>query len=277
MAAKAKTPEAASGEMEIKVFDVDGQLLRTGIRRGASDRPPLLMFNGIGANLELARPLMEHLTDTTGIIFDVPGVGGSPMPTFPYRPSSLARMARRLCEILGYDEIDVSGVSWGGGMAQQFAFQYPGFCRKLILAATAPGITMFPGTPSVLSKMASPRRYTDRGYMQSIAADIYGGDFRTDPTLIMRHASAMKGATQMGYMLQLLAMTGWTSLPFLWLLRQPTLIVAGTDDPLVPVINARMLATMIPNSRLELVDDGHLFLVTKPAHYAGMIEAFLRE
>ena len=35
MAAKAKTPEAASGEMEIKVFDVDGQLLRTGIRRGA--------------------------------------------------------------------------------------------------------------------------------------------------------------------------------------------------------------------------------------------------
>lgn len=266
-----------SGSMEIKVFDVDGQELRTGIRRGTSSRPPLLMFNGIGANLELAEPFMEALDDTTGIIFDVPGVGGSPMPSFPYRPSTLARLAKRLAEMLGHAQVDVSGVSWGGGLAQQFAYQYPGVCRKLILCATAPGITMIPGTPAVLSKMASPRRYTDRGYMQSIAADIYGGDFRTDPTLIMRHASAMKGATQMGYMLQLLAMTGWTSLPFLWLLRQPTLIVAGTDDPLVPVINARMLATMIPNSRLELVDDGHLFLVTKPAHYAGMIEAFLRE
>lgn len=270
-------PRDYVGTMDIKIFDVDGQLLRTGIRHGSSSRPPLLMFNGIGANLELAEPFMAELTDTTGIIFDVPGVGGSPAPVFPYRPSTLARMAKRLVNILGYDQVDVSGVSWGGGAAQQFAFQYPGVCRKLILAATAPGITMFPGTPSVLSKMASPRRYTDPGYMRSIAAEIYGGDFRTDPTLIHRHAAAMKGATQFGYMLQLFAMTGWTSLPWLWLLRQPTLILAGTDDPLVPVINARMLHSMIRNSRLELLDDGHLFLVTKPQKYAAMIEAFLRE
>jgi poly(3-hydroxyalkanoate) depolymerase len=180
-------------------------------------------------------------------------------------------------EILGYDRVDVSGVSWGGGLAQQFAYQYPAVCRKLILAATAPGVTMVPGTPKVLMKMASPRRYTDPGYMRSIAAEIYGGDFRKDPTLIARHAAAMKGATQYGYMLQLFAMSGWTSLPFLWLLRQPTLILAGTDDPLVPVINARMLHGMIPNSRLELLDDGHLFLVTKPKQSAEMIEAFLRE
>lgn len=264
--------------MEIKVFDVDGQMLRTGIRKGtATNRPPLLMFNGIGANLELARPFMDALDDTTGIIFDVPGVGGSPAPAFPYRPSTIARLAKRLVEILGYDQVDVSGVSWGGGLAQQFAFQYPGFCRKLILAATAPGITMIPGTPSVLSKMASPRRYTDPGYMRSIAAEIYGGAFRTDPSLIAKHASAMKGATQYGYMLQLLAMSGWTSLPWLWMLRQPTLIMAGKDDPLVPMINARMLHSMISKSRLEVIDDGHLFLVTKPEESARIIEAFLRE
>ncbi|MGE0499529.1 MAG: poly(3-hydroxyalkanoate) depolymerase [Rhizobiaceae bacterium] len=265
------------GAMEIKVYDVDGQELRAGVRKGTSSRPPLLMFNGIGANLELAEPFMEALEDTTGIIFDVPGVGGSPTPSFPYRPSTLARLAKRLAEILGHERVDVSGVSWGGGLAQQFAYQYPGVCRKLILCATAPGITMVPGAPNVLAKMASPKRYTDPGYMRSIAAEIYGGDFRTDPTLISRHAAAMKGATQSGYLLQLLAMTGWTSLPWLWLLRQPTLIVSGTDDPLVPVINARILKAMIPNARLELVDDGHLFLVTKPKVYAAMIEAFLRE
>lgn len=265
------------GTMEIKVFDVDGQMLRVGIRNGSAKRPPLMMFNGIGANLELAEPFMAELTDTTGIIFDVPGVGGSPAPMFPYRPSTLARMAKRLGDILGYDRIDVSGVSWGGGLAQQFAFQYPSVCRKLILAATAPGITMFPGTPSVLSKMASPRRYTDPGYMRSIAAEIYGGSFRTDPTLITKHAAAMKGATQYGYMLQLLAMSGWTSLPWLWMLRQPTLVLAGTDDPLVPMINARMLHSMISNSRLEVIDDGHLFMVTKPRETAQVIEGFLRE
>lgn len=277
MAATKTKRSAGSGSMDIKIYDVDGQELRVGVRHGTSSRPPLMMFNGIGANLELAEPFMAALEDTTGIIFDVPGVGGSPTPTFPYRPSTLARLAKRLAEMLGHEQVDVSGVSWGGGLAQQFAYQYPGVCRKLILAATAPGVTMVPGAPNVLAKMASPRRYTDPGYMRSIAAEIYGGDFRTDPTLIHRHAAAMKGATQFGYMLQLFAMTGWTSLPWLWLLRQPTLIMAGTDDPLVPVVNARMLHSMIRNSRLELLDDGHLFLVTKPQTYAAMIEDFLRE
>jgi len=275
---KAK-PRTASEKsvMRIGMFEIDGQKLRVGIREGTDARPPLLMFNGIGANLELAEPFMNALDDTGAVIFDVPGVGGSPAPTFPYRPSTLARLAKNLMQHIGFEECDVSGVSWGGGLAQQFAWQYPGVCRKLILAATAPGITMVPGTPSVLSKMASVKRYTDPGYMRSIAAEIYGGAFRTDPTLITRHAAAMKGATQYGYMLQLLAMTGWTSLPWLWMLRQPTLIMAGTDDPLVPVINAKMLAAFIPKSRLHLVDDGHLFLVTDPEGSARTIEAFLRE
>lgn len=259
------------------MVDVDGQTLRVGIREGASDRPPLLMFNGIGANLELAEPFMTALDDTAAVIFDIPGVGGSPAPAFPYRPSTLARLSKRLMERLGHARCDVSGVSWGGGLAQQFAFQYPGYCRRLVLAATSPGWTMVPGTPSVLSKMASPKRYTDPGYMRSIAAEIYGGAFRTDPELIGRHAAAMKGATRAGYALQLLAMTGWTSLPWLWLLRQPTLVMAGTDDPLVPVINAKVLARLIPDARLELVDDGHLFLVTRPEESARTVEAFLRE
>ena len=74
----------------------------------------------------------------------------------------------------------------------------------------------------------------------------------------------------------ILAMSGWTSLPWLWMLRQPTLIMAGSDDPLVPMINARLLNSMISNSRLEVIDDGHLFMVTKPQRDGGMVEAFLR-
>ena len=277
MATKAKAKPIHSSTMQIRMIDVGGQKLCVGIRRGLADRPPLLLFNGIGANLELGRSFIEALDDTTAIIFDIPGVGGSPAPAFPYRPSTLARLARNLVRELGFDKVDVSGVSWGGGLAQQFAFQYPDVCRKLVLAATSAGAIMIPGKPAVLSKMGSPRRYTDRNYLQSIAPDIYGGTFRRDAGLIIRHASAMKGATRYGYLLQLLAMVGWTSMPWLWLLRQPTLIMAGSDDPLVPVANARLLNTMIPNSRLEILDDGHLFLVTRPRECAEMIEAFLRE
>lgn len=267
---------SAGASFEIRTEDVGGQVLRVGIRRGTSTRPPLLMFNGIGANLELAAPFFAALGDTEAVIFDVPGIGGSPAPLLPYRPSTLTRLAHDLMRQLGYDgQMDVSGVSWGGGAAQQFAFQFPEVCRRLVLVATSPGSIMVPGAPDVLAKMASPKRYMDKDYMRAIAADIYGGAFRRDPTLIERHAAAMRGSTQYGYALQLLAMLGWTSLPWLWMLRQPTLVLSGTDDPLIPVINARVLAGLIPGARLELVDDGHLFVVTDPQRTARLVEAFL--
>ncbi|MGI9352200.1 MAG: poly(3-hydroxyalkanoate) depolymerase [Rhizobiaceae bacterium] len=266
-----------SDDIDIQTIDVDGQELRTGIKKGPDGKPPLLMFNGIGANLELGAPFINELKNTGAIIFDVPGVGGSPLPSLPYRPSTLARLAKRLCEKLGHDEVDISGVSWGGGLAQQFAYQYPRNCRKLVLAATSSGWTMVPGSPSVLSKMINVRRYTDKGYMRSIAAEIYGGDFRDDDTLIHKHADNMKPGSSKGYALQLLAMTGWTSVPWLWSLKQDTLIISGTDDPLIPTANAHLLNRLIPNSRLELVDNGHMFLVTRPRESAEMIEEFLHK
>jgi poly(3-hydroxyalkanoate) depolymerase len=261
--------------IKVEMINVRGQMLRVAIKDGDMSRPPLLMFNGIGANLELGFPFLTALKDRRAILFDVPGVGGSPMPALPYRPSTLARMSKHLLEQLEIDVVDVSGVSWGGGLALQFARQYPRICRKLILVSTAAGWTMVPGKPNVLSKMASIKRYTDKGYMRSIAAEIYGGAFRRDDTLINAHAEGMRPSSNAGYMLQLLAMTGWTSVAWLWRLKQPTLVVSGTDDPLIPVANAKLLAKLIPNARLELVDDGHLFVVTDPENTAKLVADFL--
>ncbi|MEM7545729.1 MAG: poly(3-hydroxyalkanoate) depolymerase [Pseudomonadota bacterium] len=267
--------EEATGDLQTMMIDVDGQMLHVGIKEGPADQTPLLMFNGIGANLELGKPFLDALKGRSAIIFDVPGVGGSPLPSLPYRPRTLCRWAKRLCEILKLDQVDVSGVSWGGGMAQQFAFQYPDTCRKLVLVATSAGFTMIPGSPSVLSKMASVKRYTDKGYMRSIASEIYGGDFRGDENHIAAHAANIRPQSQTGYIYQLICMTGWTSAPWLWSLRQQTLVYSGTDDPLIPVGNARLLARLIPNATLELVDNGHLFLVTRPEESAAVIEDFL--
>jgi poly(3-hydroxyalkanoate) depolymerase len=268
---------ATPGEIEVRQIVISGQSLQVAIRHSSGTQPPLLLFNGIGANWELAKPFLEALTSTTAIIFDVPGVGGSPRPLLPYRPSTLARLAAALVAELGYTEIDVAGVSWGGGIAQQFAHQYPKLCRRLVLAATAPGFTMVPASPSVLWKMATPRRYTDKDYMNRIAADIYGGAFRHDPSLIGGHAAAMHGVRNLGYLYQLLAMSGWTSLPWLWSLPQPTLVLTGSDDPLVPPINGHILAGLIPNAELRMIDDGHLFIVTRPGETAAVIEAFLAD
>jgi poly(3-hydroxyalkanoate) depolymerase len=263
--------------IEVRQITIGGQSLRVAIKRGTGNSLPLLLFNGIGANWELARPFLEALTTTTAIIFDVPGVGGSPRPLLPYRPSTLARLAADLVAELGYQEIDVAGVSWGGGIAQQLAHQYPKLCRRLVLAATAPGAIMVPASPSVLWKMATPRRYVDKDYLSRIAPEIYGGAFRKDPSLIRMHAAAMHGARNLGYIYQLLAMAGWSSLPWLWTLAQPTLVLMGSDDPLVPPINGQILARLIPNAELRMIDDGHLFMVTKPAETAALIEEFLAD
>src|SRR5215467_13760164 len=261
--------------MQIGLHDVAGQLLRVGVRRGDAARPPLLLFNGIGASIELLEPFLDALDGQGAIAFDVPGVGGSPAPTLPYRPSTLARLSARLLDQLGHQQVDVLGVSWGGALAQQFAFQHGQRCRRLVLAATSPGHLMVPGKLTVLLKMATTRRYKDPDYMRRIAGDIYGGAFRRSPELVRKHLRHVRWSSDYGYYLQLIAGFGWSSLPWLRLLPQPTLVMAGTDDPIVPVINARILAKLIPNARLATLDDGHLFLVTSAGESARTILEFL--
>jgi poly(3-hydroxyalkanoate) depolymerase len=261
--------------VQISLHEIEGQTLRVGVRRGNKARPPLLLFNGIGANIELVEPFLDALTGPEAIVFDVPGVGGSPSPWLPYRPSTLARLSAQLLDKLGHDQVDVLGVSWGGALAQQFAFQHGKRCRRLVLAATSPGHLMVPGKLTVLLKMATPRRYKDADFMKRIAGDIYGGALRGSPELVRKHLRHVRWSSDYGYYLQLVACFGWTSLPWLRLLTQPTLVIAGTDDPLVPVINGRILASVIPDARLVTINDGHLFLVTSTGKAAAIIAEFL--
>lgn len=271
------SPESACS-MQIRSIDLDGQTLRVATWQGSDASPPLLIFNGIGANLELVEPFVAALDDVSVIIFDVPGVGGSPAPLVPYRFSTLSVLADKLLTRLGHDgEVDVLGVSWGGALAQQFARLYPRRCRRLVLAATSPGVLMVPGKLSVLSKMIGPRRYTDPAYLQEVGADLYGGAYRRDPSLLKAHSRHIQPPRGRGYLYQLLAASGWTSLPWLGSLRQPTLVMHGSDDPIVPLTNARILAARIRNATLYVIDDGHLFLVSRANDVAPVVRRFLRQ
>jgi poly(3-hydroxyalkanoate) depolymerase len=264
--------------LQIRAIDVGAQRLRIGIRPGTGEGPPLLLCNGIGASIELVEPFIAALDGVESIVFDAPGVGGSPRPALPYRFWNLACLVVRLLDQLGYREVDALGVSWGGGLAQQFAIQHPSRCRKLILAATSAGALMVPGRPSIISKLLSPRRYLDPSYLARIAPEIYGGEYRHNPDLARSYAYERQAGQPnwLGYYYQLFAALGWTSLPWLPLLRQPTLILAGNDDPIAPVINARILASLIPQAQLHIVNSGHLFLVTRAQEVAPIIKQFLR-
>ena len=262
--------------MQISLYEISGQTLRVGIRRRDDALPPLLLFNGIGANIELLEPFIDALDGHETITFDT-GRGrlARARATLPSRSVGTAecpaarsagtRAGRRAGRILG------------GALAQQFAFQHAKRCRRLVLAATSPGHLMVPAKPTALLKTASPRRYKDGEYMKRIAGDVYGGVLRRSPELVHRNLRHVRWSSDMGYYLQLIAVFGWSSLPWLLCLPQPTLVMAGTDDPLVPVANGHILAHLIPNARLVTIDDGHLFLVTSAGRSAALISDFLTQ
>lgn len=237
----------------------------------------LLLCNGIGASVETIGPFVDHFKRTRLIAFDVPGVGKSPTPWSPYRFTNLTRMLNKILDDLGVGMVDVFGVSWGGALAQQFAHDFQDRCHTLTLAATASGMIMVPGNISVLSKMATPKRYQDPDYMLKVGAEIYGGEVAFNRELLKDHSMAMRAGDKRGYLYQLLAGAGWTS--FFWLsqIKIPALVLMGEDDPLVPPVNGRILVNRLPNATLEMVPCGHMFVLTQAETVANRVEAFIHD
>jgi len=244
---------------------------------GDPGRVPLVLCNGIGSGMELFDPLVAELDPGRPVVrFDAPGIGGSARPKLPYVYHQLAAAVRALLGRLGYARADVLGISWGGGLAQQFAFQYPGFCRRAVLLATATGLWTVPGTPRVLGRILHPRRHRDPEYARSIAGDIYGGSARHDPdgTVALLHSS-MRAIPVRDYLYQLAAISCWTSLPWLPLIRQPTLVLAGDDDPIIPSVNGAIMSQLLPRGELHRYRGGHLTALTEPELLAPVIDEFL--
>lgn len=268
----------STSDLVVKTITLNGQTIRTAVRPGKLYMTPLLLFNGIGASIDLVIPFINSLDpDLEVIAFDVPGVGGSSTPLLPYRFTGLASTVVQMLNYLGYGKVNVFGVSWGGFLAQQFAFDHPERCKKLILAATSTGVAMVPPSLTVLGLMSSPRRYTDPEYGARIAPEIYGGSFRNNPELASDHARKMKSSGGIGYYYQMAAVYWWTSIHWLHRIKQPTLVLAGNDDPLIPLVNMKIIANRIPNSELHVIDDGHLFMVTKTEVISPIIMQFLEE
>jgi poly(3-hydroxyalkanoate) depolymerase len=266
---------------EISMEEVGGRTLRVATWRldQPSVHPPILFFNGIGANIEAVAPLAEALSDRGFIMFDMPGVGESPDPVVPYNPFTMSWTTAKLLDRFGLDTVDCVGISWGGAMAQHFTLQHGDRVRKLVLIATTAGMLMVPGNPASFTKMADPRRYIDPEFMNEHFATLYGGlDIDGAAHQKDSHIGRLKPPSPRGYVYQLLCMLGWTSAPALPFLKKETLIMMGDDDQIVLPINGKFLNTLIPNSRLYTVKGGgHLFLLTHSDESIAELRSFLDE
>ena len=226
------------------------------------------------------QPLARLLPGRRLIMFDFPGTGSSSLSFLPPTMGWNAVMVRLLLRRLGLRRVDVLGYSWGGVLAQHLAIQHPTRVRRLVLAATTVGLGGLPPSPRTAARLLTTRRYYSRSYFREVAPSLYGGRYRYDDAMVEEHAAQRlaRPPSRYGYLAQLAAVTGYSTLPGLPLIKSPTLILAGDDDPIVPAWNPRLMARIIRHSQLAIVPGaGHLLMVDSPEVVAPIIESFLAE
>jgi poly(3-hydroxyalkanoate) depolymerase len=261
--------------MKARAIEIDGLRLNVATREG--EGTPLLLATGIGAHIEMWEPFARRLTNPL-IAFDAPGTGRSQRAKLPQRMSGLIRVVTALLDTLGHDRVDALGYSFGGGLVQELAHRAPERVRRIVLCATAPGLGSVPPKPVAGLMLLTPARYYHPALFRWTVPHIAGGKTRRDPSQLKAQATTRLAhpPSPLGYAYQLYATAGWTSLPWLHSLKAPTLVVAGDEDPVIPLANARILARRIPDARLHVVrGGGHLFLLDQPEDAVGPIQDFL--
>lgn len=246
--------------------------------RDIGEGPPVVLINGIGAHTEMWRPLERALDGRRVVSFDAPGTGRSQTRPVPLTICGLARLVGQLFDRLGLDHADVVGYSFGSMVAQQFAISATDRVRRLVLAAALPGWGGVPGRLTGMLSLATPLRYYSRKYYEHTAGATGGGRARRDRGHVRRMWRDRSGhpPTFTGYAHQLWAVTMWSGLPQLARIRMPTLIVAGDDDPIVPMSNALMMASRMPAGRVLVGrGEGHFLLLDEHSAVLAPIRQFL--
>ena len=239
---------------------------------------PLLLLNGLGAHHRMWDPLVAELTGAS-LVFDWPGLGRSPSAGLRGRTvPHFVRLAEDLIAEHGHAEVDLLGYSFGGIIAQHLAFLRPDLVRRLVLVATTPGFGGAVGRPLAMASLSTPLRYYSQRYLEATARFTSRGDDDLDPEFLARSAELRKlhPPSVAAYYGQMVAANTSTTLRRLPRLSQPTLVVHGSEDAIVPVANGYLMAHRIPDARLFLAPGaGHMLLQHPHAPALRAIDDFV--
>jgi poly(3-hydroxyoctanoate) depolymerase len=257
----------------------DEQLSIRGLRIHAQIRgegEPLLLFSGIWGEVGLWEQLLPHLRGFRTIAFDPPGIGRSQMPAVPLTMWALAGFGTAVLDELGIQSAHVLGASFGGAVAQQMAFSYPSRVRRLVLASTSFGGFAMPGSPKALWHFIQPRSYHPER-LERVAGAMFGGRLRTEPEIV-RSMHIRRPTKTLAALYRMAPLFGWTSLPWLWAIGHRALVIAGDDDPVTPLVNHRVIASLMPRATLHTVRGGGHLVLLDSAHEVGpVISSFLQD
>jgi poly(3-hydroxyoctanoate) depolymerase len=260
-------PQQTDQQIRINGLKIHAQI------RGEGE--PLLLYSGVWGDVRLWDNLLPHLRGFRTIAFDPPGLGRSQMAAWPLSMPALARLGIAVLDELGIGSAHVLGMSFGGALAQQTAISHPARVRRLVLASTTFGGFAWPGDPEALWHFMHPRTFHPER-LEQVAGAMFGGRLRTEPDLV-RSMHIHSPANPVTALYRMAPLLGWTSLPWLWTIGHPTLVVAGDDDPVTPLVNHQIMAALIPGASLHTVKSGgHMALLDSAAEIAPVITGFLR-
>jgi pimeloyl-ACP methyl ester carboxylesterase len=259
--------------------DVTVRGLRLRVRRRRGDGgPPLLLIHGLGGSLDSWGPLLDNLPGRDVVMIDTPGMGRSELPRFPLGVHAIADRFVGAVTELGVDRVDVLGFSHGGTVAQEFAHRHPDRIRRLVLVDTIAGVPWVPPRLTVQRALLSTRRYRSRAAAERDLPILAGGRTARDQEMLRTILDDREShpPSKRGYRYLQLGVLGWSSIPWLHTLTCPTLVVHGADDPVVRPVNARFLASQIPNARFELLSGaGHMVLFDESERAGRILMRFL--
>ncbi|WP_020418097.1 alpha/beta fold hydrolase [Amycolatopsis sp. ATCC 39116] len=290
-----RSPDTALTGIGPDTFDLRHRTIH-GYRRAyrmAGSGPALLFVHGIGDDSSTWLDVLASLTrDYTVIAPDLLGHGGSDKPRADYSVAAYACGMRDLLATLDIDRVTVIGHSLGGGVAMQFAYQFPERCERLVLVssggigagvhpllrlAAAPGADLvlpLLGTPPVREGLRRFRSLLRAGGGFGLGADL---DY-----VIGKYVRLAESTSRQAFLRTLRAVVDWRGQVVNMLDRSyltegiPTMLVWGTRDHVVPSEHALVAHAAMPGSRLEIFEGaGHFPHHTAPQRFLAVLRDFL--
>lgn len=277
--------------MELRTVKVHGHEVAYR-SEGPGDGPVVLLVHGMAGSSSMWKPSIPHFDPSvTYVAPDLPGHGRSAKPRGDYSLGAQASILRDLLVALGHDRVTVVGQSLGGGIALQFAYQYPERCERLVLVCAGGlgqevmpllrGLTL-PGVDLVLPLAFQPAY---RAVVEGFAGLIGRIGFHPKPVTVetwRSYTSLIDAATREAFLHTLKSVVDLrgqrvSARDRLYLASaMPTLIVWGDRDPIIPVSHAHRTHEDIPGSRLEIFEGaGHYPHCEDPRRFASVLSDFL--
>jgi len=255
--------------------------------------PVLLLIHGMAGDIGNWQKVTESLArHHTVIAPDLPGHGASAPGAGDYSLGALAAGLRDLLVVLGYERATLVGHSLGGGIAMQFAYQFPERTERLVLVSSGglgPEVSpvlraaALPGADLFIAATARAGRSAGAALARSLAA--VGLRPNADIVEVARgYASLADPDRRAAFLATLRSVIGTGGQRVhaedrLYLAEgMPVLIVWGARDPIIPVRHGEHAHEVIPGSRLEIFERvGHLPQLETPGRFVAVLERFLEQ